>query len=191
MRFLNLLILTILLAGNAVAEPEVHLEWNDVEKTNLALRLKGPDAELDSCLQSGADMLYRIELKRCRQYKLLWRECTEEVVETHNLKFDSINQTYNLKFDRFRDGAEPYTEIFKNRHAAIRALRGIKSIPAEYMSFNKESKLADNEYILVRAYSRCSVRGSKTLNRLSNFLTLGLVRFYGFDTGWRQYNFDN
>lgn len=181
--------LTFLTLINIVfAAPELNINWLDKPKTQLSFSIKGKDSELESCLNNGLEMQYRYEAKLCKSRKLWYPKCPREFVETHLLSYDPVSDSYSLKVDRHRDDIEPQVIVFNSRRKALQSFYNIENVSLDFLAGGRASLLKSNKrYLEARAFSSCKGEYSKTFSELSYYLTFGLVRIAGFNTGWNRY----
>ena len=91
--------------------------------------------------------------------------------------------------DQHNDQILPKGSQFDTREKANNAMRKISKLDILKL-FNK-SKIEKNNYLHARVFSECRGEYNKTLVELSYYLTFGLVRLSGFNTGWYDYEFND
>ena len=171
-----------------LAAPDVQVDYSDRHFEEIDVRVVGEDELLDKCVKSGLSLQYDFEMRVCRR-RLAWFDgCPEKRLERHTLSYDPISGNFRLQADRFGDHQEPRAQNYASSAEASRALAEVFKLPLQYLARGEPEYLdSERSYVSVRVSSECHGDYNKTLARISSFLTLGLVRLSGFDTGWLDF----
>ena len=185
MNFLVNALLPIILAF-----PDV-LMTLDKAKENLSVVVDGKDDLLDSCTKSGMNFSYNFETQICKERIIgIFSNCSEAHKEQHQLTYDSISGRYRLDADVLDDGVEPQVTYYSTLEDARKAHQMVRGISIQTLIENDDEYLnGRRSYIRTRVVSECHGDHNETLADISSFLTLGLYRVSGFDTGWVDFRF--
>lgn len=167
----------------------VHWAADNVPPT-LSLYVEGGREQSEQCLSSGLEYRHRFEFQLCRRGGWWLDRCGHRFVETRGLQLDPVSQVYKLEIDRFNDGIDPRVLMPDSDNAAMSKLA--RSDPTELSELlsSLEEKRGSKEryYLLARVLTYCRGDTSRTLRRLSYYLSLGLVRGSVFDSGWVSFD---
>lgn len=171
------------------AEPVSEVHWTSDRYEAISVSLEGEDELLDRCINSGFTLHYRFSFQLCRNSTLWFDECHSERQIRHSIKVDPISESYSVESDRYRDELEPQTLIFEDRENALDSFLNVEKVELDFLKTDSDIDTAPgkNSYVGVRVISHCEGEVNRTLSRISSFLTLGLVRVSGFNTGWRDF----
>ena len=168
--------------------PEIQVSWTDSSFTVLHIRLDVADELLSKCLKSGLEMEYAFETQLCRRRAAWFDACARRCRDRHRLSFEPISGSYTLVSDRLDDEIGPQTRSFSSLEDARRAMAEVEPLNLEFLAAGEPRYIGNRRaYVRVRAESHCKGDYNRTLARISSFLTLGLVRISGFDTGWTDF----
>jgi len=170
------------------AAPQGRVSWSDASRKELRIRVEGKDELLGKCLKGGLEMEYEFEVQLCRRRAAWFDACAERLRDRHRLSLEPISGSYHFVSDRFGDEIGPQTHIISAQEEAVMALSEMNPVTLEYLA-QADPKLmySQNSYLRVRVQSHCRGDYNRTWARISSFLTLGLVRISGFDTGWMDF----
>ena len=172
-----------------LAVPDLRVDFSDPKLEDINVRVVGKDELLDKCLKSGYMLQYDFEVRLCRRRPLWLDSCPKQRLEKHKLSFDPISGIFTLDIDRFGDSRDPGSLSFASIKDAYEGLSEVKNLSLQFLARDRFPYLEEPErYISIRVTSECRGDFNKTLARISSFLTLGLVRVSGFDTGWLDFN---
>lgn len=175
----------------ALAVPEVAVNWMSAGLGAIKVQVGGRDDLLGKCLKSGLAMEYKYQIRLCRRRAAWFDACAQRFREKRVLSFDPISGVYTLEADRFDDAEPPQTLRFDSLEDARSALGRVEGLTLAQLS-GGEGGFAGSPraYVRVRVQSDCRGDYNRTLARISSFVTLGLVRISGFDTGWTAFRLD-
>jgi hypothetical protein len=147
--------------------------------------VSGLDEMTAQCKKSGLEVRYRFEVRYCQEAYFWSDPCERSRLFLHSLQFDPISQTFRLGADRLGDDDPPTNETIEDETLALKKLASIPRVELRFLA----PELADKEpsprgYVGVRLLTQCKGVNNETLERLSYFLSLGMVRTSGFDSGW-------
>lgn len=179
----NTLLALVIILGN----PELILHGTKENPQIINLEVKGKDSLVNECIDNGQEIRYRFELKVCENSSF-FGSCSPPMVQTRFLSWTPISNAYQLISDLHRDHKLPEGLTFADREEALTALRTIKDLD---LGFFKEYQANGDTYLQARAFSECRGEYSKTIAELSYYLSLGLIRLSGFNTGWTNFELNN
>lgn len=164
--------------------PELQINWLNEARPAVEFNLIGEDKLFDKCLSRGQEIRYRFEFKLCKK-RSLFDDCSKEFVETHFLSWSPISNSYSMVVDRHRDQKLPQGIQYHTKQEAELAMRKISKL--DILNLFNLNEVSQKHYVHARAFSECRGEYNHTLVELSYYLTLGLVRLSGFNTGWYDY----
>ena len=164
------------------------INWNSLASDQFEFLVQGNDSDSDKCLANGLEAQYRFEAKVCIKSDSWFENCSDELIETRFLSQDLITKDYKLVSDRHRDGSEPIVENFIKLSDAKKSLRTVELVRlSTFLSSLSKGYDPDRLYLRARLLSKCQGELSETWTRLSYYLSFGLIRIEGFDSGWQTY----
>ncbi len=167
------------------AAPEIKVDLAGSAAQQIDVRVTGKDGLLEDCVKSGLSFRYDFQVRICKRRPMWFDTCPEERVEKHALSYDPISGNYRLVIDRFGDDKQPFSKNFSSSAAAARRFSLVRNLPLLFVARGKTRYLHSNRsYLSVRVVSECRGEYNKTVAAISSFLTLGMYRVSGFDTGW-------
>jgi len=170
------------------AFPDLSVDRRASKIESFTVRAAGEDSLLDDCLKSGLEASYRYEVSLCRP-RLFWAPtCYDERVETHAVSMDPISETYKFTWDRLGDSIGPESVSMTDIDLIKKAMRHSRSMSTRYLTDGKKTVIEHPKAFLnVRFISECRGEYNKTLSKISYYLTLGLVKVSGTDSGWNRF----
>ena len=176
---------SLLLPANLFAEPVPRVRWSGEGFDHIQVSLEGEDGLMDRCLNSGFTLHYRFTLQLCEKSSFWFDTCNDERQVRHSMSVDPLSESYSMESDRYGDVEGPQTTIINDAEEARYQYGQLQKLPLSFLVDENESvQYGEDSYVSVRVISHCEGEVNKTLSRISSFLTLGLVRISGFNTGW-------
>jgi hypothetical protein len=168
------------------APPQIQVNWVDPETSHaIAVSVSGLDEMTAQCKRSGLEVRYRFEVRYCQEAYFWSDPCERSRLILHSLQFDPISQTFRLSEDRLGDNEPPQTETIEDEQLALKKLASIPRLELDFLAAElKNAAPSSRGYVGVRLLTQCKGVNNETLERLSYFLSLGMVRTSGFDSGW-------
>ena len=186
-----LLFYSVELFGDDSSKPSLSVNWYNKKKTKLIFSIEGKDPELIKCIDNGLEARYRIEATLCKSRNLWFDKCPLSLVDTYFLSYDPISETYKVEIDRHRDNLDPLISVFNKRELALQAFKDSMPVHIDFFAGGRAEFLTNKKlYIKARAFSTCKGEYNSTFSDISYYLTLGLIRVEGFNTGWNTYLLD-
>jgi hypothetical protein len=170
------------------AFPDLSVDRRTAKVETFVVRAGGDDSLLDDCLKSGLEASYRYEVALCHP-RLFWApSCYEERVETHSVSMDPISETYKFTWDRLGDDLGQASVGMTDIGLVKKAMRHSRPMSVRFLSNGKKTTIEHPKAFLnVRFISECRGEYNRTLSKISYYLTLGLVKVSGTDTGWSRF----
>lgn len=182
-----LALITFFGAVSVWAEPELSMHWTSGETRSLQLQVNGSLDIFEQCLNSGFEVRYRYEIKLCDQRVFWFDDCEEPVSITQAAQYDAVSQDYSLSIDRRGDSVAPQIVRMADPQEILSLVSQVREITLEDLGLDakneKRMRGADGR-VRVKVRAECKGQYSKTLARVSYFLTLGILRLSGFNSGW-------
>jgi len=168
--------------------PELTVNWLTSNQRSVALVLQGEDPIIGKCLQSSLTLRYKYQLQICKRRPLWFDVCKDELELRRSVTFDPISRTYDLNSKWAYKAEEEIVQHFSSRMELLKSLQTIKAVDLNVLAENSLSFIqSQRSYISARVSSDCKGDYNETLAELSHFLSFGLIRISGFDTGWLDF----
>lgn len=180
--FLNIFIL---------ASPDLTVEWVNPRLEQLKVALQGREEIANQCLKSGLRIRYRFEMQVCRHRDWWTDSCGDERIFTRFLEHDAISDAYSITSDRLGDTDEPVTTHEASLAKARTDVSSLNPLSLKDL-IGKDTKIreARRSYVRVRVLSECEGEYNRFLSKIPYFLTFGLVRFTGYNSGWTDFKLE-
>ncbi len=186
-------LLQILIPVLFVVPPLVDLSvrWTDDKREALEIKITAQNEVLDRCLSSGLEVRYRYELSFCSRRSIWFNACKDRRLIFQSIQYDAVSQTYNVMTDRHGDEEDEISESFDSKERAIDQVSHIPALPLSYLS-QSDIKFMDRSgrYVSLRVLGECRGEYSEALAKIGYFLTLGMVKVSGFNSGWLDFELD-
>lgn len=176
----------LLLGVPASAAPDVKVNWATPAHDQINISVDGYDELRKECVKSGFQVRYRFELQLCRPRTLWLDSCHNRRLVTHAIEYDPVGDSYKVVSDLFGDQAEPTAWEGSSEAEALAQLTRVKAFPLAFLG--GASDQAAQSYVTVRVLSECKGEYDPIMSKLSYFLSLGLIRISGFDSGWIHFD---
>lgn len=182
------LINVLLLVPIVFGFPDLRVKWTSPKEEGVNVSIVEKDPLLDNCVKSGFEMRYRYEVQLCRKRTFWFSECKDKRIVYNALDFDPISESYKLTRDLWDDEVAPDTISLQAAEEASERMSNVEALPLSFLGegdgdFTSQPKL----FIVVRAYSECRGEYNRTLADISKFLTFGLLKISGFDSGSKTF----
>ena len=177
---LRLLLLSLLLA------PGVNVNWSPGQ--SVTVQVQGLKDEIAACTQNGLEARLRFDVQVCSRRSLWLDHCSETHKARHGLLFDPITETYQLNFDRLYDQEGPRAISETSLDRAVEKLSVLREVAVSELDQQWEGRR--RPYLHVRVRSDCKGEYNETIDRISSFVTLGLISMSGYDSGWQSFDLE-
>lgn len=173
--------------------PELSVTWSRPGAYDAVMvSVRGFDQVSEQCFKSGLELRYRYELRVCRTASFWYDRCGSNRIIMRSSQWDPTHETFKVISDRLGDAKEPEVVTYTDPEAARRRLSLINQISLSETFATDADLLAERRrYLQVRLLTQCKGVSNQTVERLSYFLSLGMVRTNGFDSGWISFNLDH
>ena len=167
--------------------PTASIRWR-ADRQGLKVELEQPDGHLLECIKGGLEVRYRLELKVCRQRSSWFDKCGETQLLTRSVQYDPISENYTLTTDFINDAMPPTVQLETDADKAEREMQEFSiSGSSEIRPEDVELIQQNNIYVGVRVRGYCQRDDQSLVAQIPYYLTFGIFRFAGFDTGWVDY----
>ncbi len=169
--------------------PEISLNWADPKLDSVEITVVSDLDDARSCISSGLEVRYRYEITLCATRNLWFNDCTAKYQVFKTVQYDAITQSYKYVHDLIGDAVEPESTTYAEMEKALRALTKVPALKLDTVAPAAYSYLkSGHPAIGIRVSSDCKGEYNSMLVGLSRFLTFGLIRIQGFDTGWKHFD---
>ena len=181
-------IFPLLLFPIVLLSPTVIVKWAQ-DKQGFLVEFERQDTHVAECIQSGLEVRYRIEYKVCRRRQSWLDNCSSKSLVSRSVKYDPVSENYSIKTDSLADSLPATTVMETDADAAMARISEFNlDAQGDFQLPYLQSKAPENTYISVRSRGYCQREEQSLLTQIPYYLTLGIFRFSGFDTGWVDYN---
>jgi hypothetical protein len=182
------LISPLLLLPILLLSPTAIVKWAQ-DKQGFLVEFEQHDAHVAECIQSGLEVRYRIEYQICRRRKSWLDGCSDKNLISRSVQYDPVSESYSIKTDSLADSLPAATVMETDADLAMAKISEFYlDTQANSLVLYRESKTPENFYISLRARGYCQREEQSLLTKIPYYLTLGMFRFTGFDSGWIDYN---
>ncbi len=175
----------------ALAQPFFGVYWTTLEHHAVTVKAYGFEQSVTECLGSSREAKIRYEIQICRRRTAWFDSCAEPRLENHSIAFDSITESYRVVADRHGDESGPSTVGIPSRAEAVMSMITLEALSLEHLSRDETRLLSEKaRYVQVRGVFSCKGSVNRTIARLSQVLTFGLVNVIDSDSGWFDFDLD-
>jgi hypothetical protein len=176
--------------NDSLSEPVPSLYWQNASKQELALRVSGTDPSLQECLQSGLPLRYQYSVQLCERESAWFDSCgpQREIVKT--VRYSPVAEQYAIESEGYLGSGDAYA-IVSEVGEVVANLMSIQGIALSSLKeANQEESLGepiiitDETVLKVRVVSICDGEVADVFAHVSYFLTMGMYRISGFNSGW-------
>lgn len=164
--------------------PHLVIQLNDV---GARAAVRGRDEAMVRCVEAGLELRYRYDVEICRKRSWWFDSCGDVRSEIATIRYEPVSDVYLVHRDLLGDGSEPSVARFMTASDAFDDAS--LSMPISYgFLADGEEKLekSTRRYVRVRGTSRCNEERDRTLSRVTQGLTFGLVKRHQFDSDWQE-----
>jgi hypothetical protein len=159
----------------------------DRENHFFIAKLNSPPSLVKNCIKGGLDLRARYEVQTCKINRLWFDECFKSRIATRQLKSDAITQEINLVSDIHADSRQPNKKRLKSYFQALEIVTSSPKIALNTVEGGKDLLLnSPKSYLRYRITYFCEQDYSRTLDSIAKVLSLGLIGFPSYDSGWLE-----
>lgn len=162
--------------------------WGSSSHDTVTVKAPGLEKVVEECLLDGLEARMRFELRLCRRYAIWFDSCSDSRAENHTLSFDTITESYRVVSDRFGDASAPVAVGIPSKTEAMSTALTVEGVAVKFLAREDENLANDPAaYIQVRSTFSCKGSVNRTLARLSQIFTLGIVNAVEATTDWYDF----
>lgn len=166
------------------AAPHLVIQLNDV---GVRTAVQGRDEAMVRCVEAGLELRYRHDAEICRKRSWWFDSCGDVRSEITTIRYEPVSDVYVVRRDMLGDGAGPSVARFMSASDAFDEASVSNPITYSFLADGKEKFLkAKRRYLRARGTSRCNEERDRTLSRVTQGLTFGLVKRHQFDSDWQE-----
>jgi hypothetical protein len=135
-------------------------------------------------VQQGLELRYQYLVQVCQERSWWFDKCERERKAIATLYFDPITGAYEVERDLYDDAKVPNQRSFASIDDAFPFAGRSMLFSSDFLRINKGG------LIKYRALAYCVQGYNRTLDRLAQVLSLGLVSFERYDSGWKVKTLD-
>ena len=169
--------------------PVLNIAWDSQAEGEINIKISGEDKLLEKCLESGLKMEYRYELQLCKRRSAWFDRCKDMRTLIHTLEFDPITENYVVRTDLHGDDEDPKVITTTSSTEARTLLSRINKLSLLKISEQDQYYYkSPRSYLSTRVTTECQGDHNETIADISYFLSLGLIRISGSNSGWMDFN---
>jgi len=169
----------------------ISVHWASWQKGAVVIYAGEFESAVDECLASSREARIRFEAKLCRRRTGWFNACAEMRTEVHSIAFDPVTESFKVVSDRHSDESDPVSIAIPSKQEAMRAMLQVDNLDLDFLARHDVKLLnSPRRYLEVRSVFTCKGSMSKTIGRLAQILTLGLVNVIETDSGWLEFDID-
>ncbi len=165
--------------------PSTIVRWLP-DRSGFHISLEEQDKHILQCIQTGLEVRTRMEFKLCRRRSGWFDRCGDNQLLTRSVHYDPVTENYRIVTDLLNDSAPPATLLETDVDKAQKLMQDF-TIPAETVLDPEMVQPGKTIYIGVRIRGYCERDEKSLFVQIPYYLTFGMFRFAGFDTGWVDY----
>lgn len=175
------------------APPEIRVNWvQNGARDSLRIAVTGRDDLSAQCMRSGLELRYRYEVKFCRSRSYWLDGCDQVRRLIRTVQFNPVVEHFSLGSDSLDDKEDPTMDHTRSEEAAWKHLSQVNSFSVQNLTAEPPSpEHLKNAYVSLRLFTQCKGVYNETFERISYFISLGLVKTNGFDSGWISFKLDS
>jgi hypothetical protein len=175
----------LLLALFALVVPQPSLRWTDHSRYELSLSLTGTDPYLAECLNSGLPLRYQYSVQLCERESAWFDSCGPQRELVKTAKYSPISEQYSIESEGVL-GTTQSKEILTDIEEVTDHLMMLNGISLRSLLETTEEDLSvtQDTVLKVRVVSVCDGEVADLFTHPSYFLTMGMYRMSGFNSGW-------
>jgi hypothetical protein len=165
-----------------------HTAKNESKEESYTISITPPDRYMRECVQLGLELRYQFLAKVCKPRDFWLDDCTRVRKATANLHFDPITGEYQVERDLFHDALLPNRRSFSSLKAAFKFAGHSMEFSKHLLSAgHKRFRISSANVGLKMSYkglAYCQQSYNKTIDRIAQFFTLGLIRIERYESNW-------
>lgn len=175
--------LLLLLLPVVLLAPTSTVQWLS-DRSGFRITLDKQDDHIVQCMQSGLEVKHRVEFQTCRRRGSWFDHCDKPQLLSRSIQYDAVSENYRIVTDWLSDRSSPAITLETDIDKAQEYLQQFV-VPASALpkSISADKRL----YLSVRVRGYCQQDEKSLFTQIPYYLTFGMFRFAGFDTGWVDY----
>jgi hypothetical protein len=177
--------MSLLFALLMLLAPLPTFHWDDQGRQSLSLNLSGSDPSLTECLNSGLPLRYQYSVQLCEVDSAWFDSCGPQRELVKTARFSPVAEQYVIESEGSL-GAEQSKVIVSDLAEATAALMALNGIELQSLleSSKERLRITQDTVLRVRVVSVCEGEVADVFAHLSYFVTMGMYRMSGFNSGW-------
>ena len=185
----TIFIAAVAFALPAFALPAVDVTWSSRAESNaLTVHAHGVSNDVTECLDRVKEARLRFEVRLCSHRSAWFDTCKGVRSEVHSVEYEPISEAYRVITDRFGDEEERLAVGVPTIRDALRSVTTMENLPLRFLARGEELLIDETgAYVQVRTVFSCRGGVNRTLARLSQVLTLGIVNVVEETSEWHDF----
>jgi len=172
-----------------IALSGLEVNWTSDPERDIVVRVHHDDPLVRQCIRSGLELRYNYQLQLCKKRAIWFDSCAEMKTIQKTAQFNPINGSYRMSSHVRGEEVPPEVRIVDEFDLALSELSKIARLPVSSLAGGRSDlKKSSRSYLSTRVLSECRGKYNRTLANLGYYLTLGLLKVDGFDTGWQHFS---
>jgi hypothetical protein len=181
--------LSLFLVLGAFAVPAVNVTWvSRGDSSAITVHAHGVTEDVTECLDRVKEARLRFEVRLCSRQSAWFDSCEGVRSEMHSVEYEPISEAYRVITDRFGDEDERLAVGVPTIREALHAMTTMENLPLAFLARGEEALITEKgAYVQVRTVFSCRGGTNRTLARLSQVLTLGIVNVVEETSEWHDF----
>jgi len=172
-----------------IALSGLEVNWTSDVDRKIVIRVHNDDDLVRGCIRSGLELRYNYQVQLCKRRAIWFDSCAEMKTIQKTAQFNPINESYRMSSHVRGEEVPPQVRVLDELESALSELSRISGLPLAAVSDGRNDLITSNRsYLSTRVLSECRGKYNRTLSNLGYYLTLGLLKVDGFDTGWHHFS---
>jgi hypothetical protein len=182
-------LLSLFLVVAALAQSPVEVNWSKVgDVTAISVRAHDVSEDVLECLDRAKQARVRFEVRLCSRRSAWFDSCEGLRSEIHSIEYEPISESYRVVTDRFGDDDDRVAVGIPTLRDAVKATTTVEGLSLGFLARGQDEIVREEgAYVQVRTVFSCRGGVNRTLARLSQILTLGIVNVVETTSEWYDF----
>jgi hypothetical protein len=169
--------------------PAVQVTWSARGQSSaITVQAHEVSEEVTECLDRSKEARLRFEVRLCSRHSAWFDSCEGVRSEVHSVEYEPISEAYRVVTDRFNDEDDRLAVGVPTIRDALRAMTTMENLPLGFLARGDDTLIKERgAYVQVRTVFSCRGGVNRTVARLSQVLTLGIVNVVEETSDWYDF----
>lgn len=182
-------LLSLFIVLGTLSLPPVEVNWTSRgASTAISVRAHEVTDEVTECIDHAKQARLRFEVRLCSRRSVWFDSCEDVRSEVHSVEYEPISESYRVITDRFGDEDDRVAVGVPTVKEALRSMTTVEDLPLRFLARGEDELIKEEgAYVQVRTVFSCRGDVNRTLARLSQILTLGIVNVVETTSRWHDF----